>query len=119
PTIAHGSVLDTRLLAFALPARAAGSTLMPSTTPIRSDAQSGDTDLTHDGAFSRLDAYGGGAVQTPTLTTLDGVYLDLDAASSISTAQLTALTDGQIDFTGPVTYPLGNVTDLTHTTINV
>ncbi len=66
-----------------------------------------------------MGAYGGGTLQTPALTTLDGVYINEDTANAINTSQISSLKDGQIDFVGAITYDLGNVTDLTNTTVNV
>src|SRR5207244_7778628 len=76
-------------------------------------------DLSGYEASSHLRAFAGGVLQTPALASLDGVLIDEDAANSISTSQITAITDGYVDFTGPVVYDLGNVTDLTHTTVKV
>ena len=83
------------------------------------DAQGGDLSLSNNNAFSRLNAYNGGVLQTPALTALDGVYIDEDSASSINTSALATLTDGLIDFTGPSTYVVANITNLTHTTVKV
>ncbi len=117
--IADGNGGDYRVRAVTVTATSAGSTVKLNALTTFTDGQAGDTSLSGDAAFSRLNAYGGGTLQTPALTTLDGVYIDEDTANSINTAQITSLKDGQVDFTGAVIYDLSNVTDLTHTTVNV
>ena len=97
----------------------AGSNVKLNALTTFTDSYGGDTSLTGDGAFSRLNAYAGGTLQTPALTTLDGVYIDEDAAGAINTSQISSLKDGQVDFNEAVVYDLSNVTDLTHTAITV
>ena len=117
--MADGSGGDARGRAIVVSSAGAGSTVKLNSLTTFTDALGGDTNLADNNAFSRLDAYAGGTLQTPALITLDGVYIDEDASSTISTNQITTLTDGQIDFTGGVTYALGNVTNLARTIINV
>ena len=117
--IADGNGGDYRVRAVTVTATSAGSIVKLNALTSFTDGQAGDTSLSGDAAFSRLNAYGGGALQTPSLTTLDGVYIDEDTANSINTSQITSLKDGQVDFTGTVVYDLANVSDLTHTNVNV
>src|SRR5262249_14181581 len=90
--INDGSGGDTRVRAVLITAN--GGTAAPSTVKLSalttfSDVNAGDVNLGGDTAFSRLDAYSGGVLQTPALTRLTGVYIGRDAASSVNTAQIT------------------------------
>src|SRR5262249_15360323 len=110
---------DTRRRAVTVTATGGGSAVNLSALASFGDVFAGDTNLGGDAAFSRLDAYFGGSLVTPSLTALDGGFIVRDDLRAFDTTHITDLTDGLVDFTGPATYDLGNVVNLTHTTVTV
>ncbi len=86
--IADGSGGDTRVRTVVITANGSSSAVKLNALASFTDADSGDTSLTGDAAYSRLDAYGG-TIATPNLTTATGIYIDEDATGSVNTSQIT------------------------------